>query len=284
MQRDRQRPPQKAPKKSQMLEVRLPHQTKQDFVAACQRAGRTASDVLREAVQTFIDADRKRPAPQTGKLIAMIPAPVRKRRYVVGAAAALALGAAVLLPSTAAAGPDFAALFQKMDRDGDGVLTQSEFRQRGAFNGDLHGVVATPTPARTQAEITRSEELKKRFAGLDFEGMMRLAQQLALEEQDRNGDGKVSLAEFERYNRETYANSFIRMDRNGDGYLDKSEVGPGAISKRQPEPDSTFIIYQDVSISADQNFARLDSDKDGKVSSDEFLARWLEFVAQMYTD
>ena len=53
-------------KKSETLEVRIPYETKQAFLTACREDGTTASEVVREQVQTYLDA-RERPPPQEKK-------------------------------------------------------------------------------------------------------------------------------------------------------------------------------------------------------------------------
>ncbi len=53
---NRERPP----KKSETLEVRLPHAAKQAFMARCREDGRSASEVIRE----FIDGYLTRPSPR----------------------------------------------------------------------------------------------------------------------------------------------------------------------------------------------------------------------------
>jgi hypothetical protein len=65
-------------KKSETLEVRLPHETKQAFLTACREDGTTASEVVRESIDSYLD-ERGRPAsqPATGKVLAMIPKPLR---------------------------------------------------------------------------------------------------------------------------------------------------------------------------------------------------------------
>jgi len=43
-------------KKSETLEVRIPHETKQAFLNACREDGTTASEVVRDQVQSYLDA------------------------------------------------------------------------------------------------------------------------------------------------------------------------------------------------------------------------------------
>ena len=100
-------------KKSETLEVRLPHAAKTAFMARCQAEGRTASD----AVRGFI----------TNELAGAHPARRQARGWQALAAAivGLVLGA-VAAPSLAQTATTHAS-FQTLDRNHDGVLTPAEF-------------------------------------------------------------------------------------------------------------------------------------------------------------
>lgn len=124
---------QRAPKKSESLEIRLSHPDKEAFMARCRAEGRSASDALRG----FIAGQVARPA-----------RPPRLRYWIVGGLAAAALGA-VAAPSLAGTGADrqFDAMdadgdravslaeFARLDADRDGRLTLAEFRAAGGRTG-----------------------------------------------------------------------------------------------------------------------------------------------------
>jgi hypothetical protein len=103
------------PKKSETLEVRLPHPTKQAFMARCRDEGRSAS----EAVRAFIDGELAPPP--------AAPRPRLLPRLVAGALLAAAVGA-VAAPTLAH--PNRAAEFARLDKNHDGVLTLAEFKGR----------------------------------------------------------------------------------------------------------------------------------------------------------
>src|SRR5262245_27297109 len=80
---------------------------------------------------------------------------------------------------------------------------------------------------------------------------------------DKDGDGKLSREEVPP----RPAEGFARLDRNGDGYLDRAEIAQmlQVLRKGPPPPDgppSPERIVKDM-------LARLDANKDGKISKDE---------------
>jgi len=121
-------------KKSESLEIRLPHPTKQAFMARCQADGRTASETLRSFIEQQIA-----PSP--------LVRPRRRLRYLALGGLATAVLAAAAAPSLArpAAAQSFDAIHLKrdgslrasalvrLDRGGDGRVTRAEFTTaRGA--------------------------------------------------------------------------------------------------------------------------------------------------------
>jgi len=104
------------PKKSETLEIRIPYDAKQAFMARCQEEGVSAS----EAVRGFIESQVAPPA------LALAPARPRYSRLkaALAAAAALAVGATAL-PSLA--GQVDRSGFERFDLDHDGVVTLAEF-------------------------------------------------------------------------------------------------------------------------------------------------------------
>lgn len=106
----------KPPKKSETLEVRLPHQTKLAFMRRCRDDGQTAS----EAVRGFIDTEL-RGGPRARR--------TRLWQALVAATAGLALGA-VAAPSLARTAPTDEDAFERLDQNHDGALSPAEFQRR----------------------------------------------------------------------------------------------------------------------------------------------------------
>ena len=100
-------------KKSETLEIRLPHCTKLAFMARCRDEGHSASEALRG----FIDGHLDRAAP--GRAMGRRP-----RHLLAGALIAAAVGA-IALPSLAH--PSLRSDFDRLDRNGDNAISLTEF-------------------------------------------------------------------------------------------------------------------------------------------------------------
>jgi hypothetical protein len=104
-------------KKSETLEVRLPYATKLAFMARCREQGRTASEMVRRFIEREVDA----------------AGPARRSRLriwqaLAAALAGLAVGA-VAAPTLARPALNSRAVFERLDRNHDGVLSYDEFRR-----------------------------------------------------------------------------------------------------------------------------------------------------------
>jgi len=149
----------RGPKKSETLEIRLPHALKQAFMARCRSEGRTASEALRASIEQAL-AEPQRPA--------------RRARWAAVGLAAVSLGA-VAAPSLAR--PSLPAQFARLDADHDGRLSLAEF-ERGANVQITLG----PGAARSLTATDRESLLRREFGRIDA-----------------NGDGEIALDEFRRY-------------------------------------------------------------------------------------
>ncbi|MBN9464546.1 hypothetical protein [Brevundimonas sp.] len=110
---------QRAPKKSETVEIRLSHPVKTAFMDRCRAEGRTASDAIRQFIEAEL-AGGFRPRAKTLS---------GWRALVVAAVAGLALGA-VAAPSLAQSNAGGAERFDRLDRNHDGVLSRAEYLAR----------------------------------------------------------------------------------------------------------------------------------------------------------
>ena len=100
------------PKKSDTLEIRIPHATKAAFMSRCQADGANASETVRAFIDDHLAARSRANDKRTWV------------RWAAGLAAALGLGATAL-PTLAR--PLERAGFDQLDRDGSGALSIPEF-------------------------------------------------------------------------------------------------------------------------------------------------------------
>jgi hypothetical protein len=155
------------PKKSETLEVRLPHAAKQAFMARCQARGATAS----EAVRAFIEADLGKPAKP----------PSRRLHWIAAAAVAVGFG---VMAAPSLARPSLPAEFARLDADHDGRLSPAEFADSASLQ-----LAVTLGPARLIPVVRGPDALPAVRRQL-------VAAQFARIDLDR--DGQIAFAEFRR--------------------------------------------------------------------------------------
>ena len=134
----------RGPKKSETLEIRLPHAAKQAFMARCRDQGVSASEALR----AFID----------GEIATRTRSP--RLRWAAVGLAAVALGA-VAAPSLAR--PSLPARFARLDADRDGKLDFAEFERGAALQLTLAGDGRALQPSAAREALLRRE-----FARMDL--------------------------------------------------------------------------------------------------------------------
>jgi Ca2+-binding EF-hand superfamily protein len=137
--------------------------------------------------------------------------------------------------------------FQAMDRNGDGVISRSEWRGSDQsfkvhdWNGDgvLSGNEVRVGATRDEGEDDFDQRGRPEFRNWTDRGFENL---------DRNGDGRVARSEW-FYDRE----AFIRADRNGDGMLTRAE-----------------FLGNDVDSDREDRFEYLDSNNNGRIERSEW--------------
>jgi Ca2+-binding EF-hand superfamily protein len=233
------------PKKSETLEVRLPHEVKNALMRKAQAEGRSASEIIRQSIDAYL-ADRAKEKPNM-----LITA--WKPIAVVGAAAAAILWTA-LAPAPLAAGPDLHAAFNTFDRNKDGTVTLEEFR---AGHADDRLFVHSGTKAGHDQHafmIPLHHDAKAFENGMPVPAAMLKAE---FAKEDTNHNGSVDFAEFKQFHVAMMNAAFAQIDRNKDGAVDAAEFAAVAATLPAGAPHA--------------NFAQIDSNHDGKLEPTEFF-------------
>ena len=141
-------------------------------------------------------------------------------------------------------------MFEKIDANGDGYIDRAEIqaaRDARFAAADTNGDGALSSDEMKAARDDAQSRHGQGRKGVSFSDI------------DTDGDGTISQAEFDAakskraervkdYRNKRGARMIERMDANGDGLIQKSELGGGF---------------------ADRMFERLDADKDGRISKAE---------------
>lgn len=291
-------------KKTDTLQLRIDPDTKAEFIEACEQNGTSASQVLRKSILDYLALYRRRFETRSKGLIAMVPTPVRKKRYILAAAAAsIGVGVLALAPS-AAAQTDFATLFHQMDRDGDGFLSGEEFRTREdewttkqrsiksnetfvPHPGEFVRMMVDQNGVRREMSQDNGETKVVSYAtkltGAELEKKLRSLRSIAVTLYDTDGDRKISVEEFDMHHRKEAMELFQRNDIDVDGYLDRSEVKAGTrYEAGPPVANSPDEIFREIPVSAAERFDRMDADNNGRVTRDEFIAVWAAYYSLVY--
>lgn len=240
-------------KKSETLEVRIPYETKQAFLAACREDGTNASEVVREQVQSYLDS-RARPSPDEKRTIVMqFPPNVRRYgpRVAAGGIAAIGLTALAVLPS--AADPDFKAQFSRLDTNGDGQVSEEEFLntsypgdEKGAKNVvvETRATVVTSDEDKPDAQVTASAEIKQEAFTFWLP-------------EELSGPKQAEGATDQQHEYKFVSHKEVRTSEDG-----------------KPPADAKVHTYTfSMDDMRKQEFASIDANKDGKVSLGEYEAR-----------
>ena len=175
------------PKKSETIEVRLPHKVKSALMNKARAEGMSASEVIRQSIDSYL---AQQPKEARSMLFAMW-----KPAALIGAGSlALVLTSISATPSQAK--PDLRSVFQMLDRNHDGAITINEFlrdasdpaiekmhhahMKAGAGNGGMTAMHGEMTRAAHDKPSDRA--LRAHFAELDA-----------------NSDGSVTFKEFQAF-------------------------------------------------------------------------------------
>ena len=108
-------------KKSETLDIRLPHEQKQAFMSATRAQGETASQALRRYIASYIEEAQA--AEQTTPVQELTMTLLRHRIKTAMTASAAALGLFAFTAMPSAATPS---AFDKLDKNKDGLITEGE--------------------------------------------------------------------------------------------------------------------------------------------------------------
>jgi Ca2+-binding EF-hand superfamily protein len=161
------------------------------------------------------------------------------------------------LPTAASAAPDLKALFDRLDRDGNGQLSAEEFvmQQTGDVHAALKGI---DLGGMMSLMIVHHAGVRPSSHGaVPDEAVQRMHH--GFERLDRDGDGVVSFGEFESAHLGALRQAFDMIDADNDGGIDSVEF-ERLINHL---PDQTAVHAQ--------SFAELDGDGNGSISWSEFL-------------
>ena len=237
------------PKKSETLEVRLPHAVKQAFMARARTQGRTASAVLREFVDSYL-AGASPPEARP-----MIKRYLKPAAATTAAASALALYA--LTPSAVAAAPDLKSVFAELDRDRDGAISSAEFIDRhdsGVVLMHRDGQAA-PSEEGRPFMLPLHPGAPTPIAGADLPAMLRHG----YDKQDSDRNGAVTFGEFESHHLAMYRQAFDEMDLDENGTIERPEY-ERAVRRAPGWPAPAILPFENA-----------DDDRDGRISWEEFF-------------
>jgi hypothetical protein len=191
-------------KKTATVEVRIAPERKESFVQTCEKDGRSASDVLRSLMESYVQGVNRAPGNRS-KEFAMLKVLAKRPRRVV--AVTVAVAATGLVPATSAASDGrLQAAFLWIDADGSRAITPGElFAQRqDSPLGEGAELILTTKGGQVPGETPRDI-----FARLD-----------------NDDDGGISLAEMDRAVEVTSVldPSIFAADQDGDAAVSPSEL------------------------------------------------------------
>ena len=174
------------PKKSETIEIRLPHDLKSALMDKAHGEGRSASAVIRESIHHYLVGQPK----ETRSMILTMLKPAA----AIGAAS-LALMWTALAPAPTQATTNLKSAFQMLDRNRDGAITLQEFvtdssdpavvKMHHAHMTGAQGKQMASAHAQMMATAHAKpdeQELRSHFAQLDA-----------------NSDGSISFSEFKAF-------------------------------------------------------------------------------------
>lgn len=277
-------------KKTEMLEVRVSPEEKAAFLDACRDVGRSASEVIRDAMRAYSNFGPMTRLPRSGFVLVSA---------FIGASA----GAYILVThlNTEQTEDAVSAIsyqqFREIDFDRNDRLTRQEFMHHA---GDVAELLSVGEVAAPVAAARRSNLLGAVFGGyninlrnllIDTDGLSAEcidgAQQAYRDRKlvefgtlDHNSDGIVTPAEFAEDQRQKVASSFGYSDLNDDGVLtiedselraarDQGRAADSTTTFREPEPAYIALCRETV---GEWNAVGITSSSRGEMTADDYWA------------
>lgn len=154
------------PKKSETVEVRLPHKVKSALMDKARGEGRSASEVIRKSIDVYL---AEQPKEARSMFVAMLWKPL-----AAAGAAATAIIWSGLATSPAAAMPDLTVAFEALDLNRDKAISVDEFVQHRvdpAIAKKIHGAASGHGPHGMHAGGGNSkpseQDLRTHFGQID---------------------------------------------------------------------------------------------------------------------
>jgi hypothetical protein len=248
------------PKKTDFLEVRLAWETKRAFMTKCRENGVSASRLVRAWIARDLASASRAPKKWKEQILMLFTGRSRRGRAAIAALVLFGPGLALATfagSASAAADPRIAALFDWIDSDNDGRVSQAE------FGGATHRPEARPDPfgaielvVDTRIPPPPGESRRALFARLDV---------------DR--DGALVLGELDAGAvARTIARPDIEAaDANHDGALTEGELAAYGAARRTAAGDPN--ASEGASLLARGILLEHDRDGDGKILVMDLLER-----------
>jgi hypothetical protein len=175
----------RSPKKSETLEVRIPHEVKDALMRKAHAEGRSASEVVRKFIDSYLAAH---PKEARSMLIGFW------KPAAVAGAAAIAIVSTAISPAPSHAKPDLRSVFQTLDRNRDGNISLSEFLSDASDPNveKMHHAHMKDAAGHKQMTAAHAQMMK----GGKASGAMLRTHFAKL---DSNSDGSITFAEFQAF-------------------------------------------------------------------------------------